>query len=148
MTAIIASTVGVKTMADDTLRLTIDIDPRHAGEAFALFGKRGSACAIARLTNEAAVEEMHNHDHIEEQREMVEKKGGELAKLAGILCNTPDFLKWLGCATADEARAQICADCGIESRRGLDHDVAAAKQFHAIFREPYVAYMKKFGVAA
>lgn len=144
MTAIIASTVGVKTMADDTLRLTIDIDPRHAGEAFALFGKRGSACAIARLTNEAAVDEMRQEETPPDEQ----KKGGELAKLAGILCNTPDFLEWLGCATADEARAQICTDCDIDSRRELDHDATAAKRFHAQYREPYVAYMKKFGVAA
>lgn len=135
-------------MADDTLRLTIDIDPRHAGEAFALFGKRGSACAIARLTNEAAVEEMREPDHIEEPLEMVEKKGGELAKLAGILCNTPDFLKWMECDTSEEARAHICFVCEIDSRRELDHDAAAANRFHANFREPYVAYMKKYGVAA
>lgn len=144
MTAIIASTVGVKTMADDTLRLTIDIDPRHAGEAFALFGKRGSACAIARLTNEAAVEEMRQ----EETQPEEPKKGGELAKLAGILCNTPDFLKWMGCDSADEARAHICFVCEISSRRELDHNTDAANRFHANFREPYVAYMKKYGVAA
>ena len=148
MTAIIASTVGVKTMADDTLRLTIDIDPRYAGEAFALFGKRGSACAIARLTNESAVEEMRSQDHIEEPLEMVEKKGGELAKLAGILCNSPDFINWLGCDTADEARRQICSDCDIDSRRELDHNEQAAKMFHLHYREPFVAYMKKRGVAA
>ena len=145
MTAIIASTVGVKTMADDTLRLTIDIDPRYAGEAFALFGKRGSACAIARLTNEAAVEEMR--DEVTDEQP-VEKKGGELAKLAGIFCNSPDFLGWLGCDTPDEARAQIINDCDIDSRRDLDHYETAAKKFHHLYREPYVAYMKKRGVAA
>lgn len=148
MSAIIASTVGVKTMADDTLRLTIDIDPIYAGEAFALFGKRGSACAIARLTNEAAVEEMRAQDHIEHPLEMVDKKGGELAKLAGILCNSPDFIAWLGCDTPDEARAQICDDCEIESRRELDHNDKAARLFHTQYREPFVAYMKKRGVAA
>ena len=148
MSAIIASTVGVKTMADDTLRLTIDIDPRYAGEAFALFGKRGSACAIARLTNEAAVEEMRDEIHDERQPEMVEKKGGELAKLAGIFCNSPDFINWLGAGNGESARSIICDECGIESRRELDHNEIAASNFHRLFREPFSAYMKKRGVAA
>lgn len=145
MSAIIASTVGVKTMADDTLRLTIDIDPRYAGEAFALFGKRGSACAIARLTNEAAVEDMRDESRDDQP---VEMKGGELAKLAGIFCNSPDFINWLGVENGEAARSIICDECGIESRRELDHNEIAASNFHRLFREPFSAYMKKRGVAA
>lgn len=148
MTVIAASTSRCKTLADGTLQLVINIEPKHAISAFTLFGSPGSACAIARLTNESAVEEMLSQDHIEEPLEMVEKKGGELAKLAGILCNSPDFINWLGCDTADEARAQICTDCEIDSRRELDHDSIAAKRFHMQYREPFVAYMKKRGVAA
>jgi hypothetical protein len=52
---IMASTVSTKTMADDTLRLTIDIDPRYANEAFALYGRRGTPVALARITQEAAL---------------------------------------------------------------------------------------------
>ena len=130
MSAIIASTVGVKTMADDTLRLTIDIDPRYAGEAFALFGKRGSACAIARLTNEAAVEEMRS--------EPEEKpKGGPLAKLAGQICQQEAFQTWLCVESADEAAESIRSMCCIDSRAELDHNEAAANLFHKNIRIPY-----------
>lgn len=148
MSAIIASTVGVKTMADDTLRLTIDIDQRYAGEAFALFGKRGSACAIARLTNDVAVAEMRKPETVKDNSEKVELKGGALAKLAGMLCESEEFRAWLGCKTADEARSQICSDCFIDSRRELDHDEQAAKIFHAQYRLPFVAYMEKHRIAA
>jgi hypothetical protein len=134
MTAIIASTVGVKTMADDTLRLTIDIDPRYAGEAFALFGKRGSACAIARLTNEAAVEDMRADPKPVEEK----LKGGALARLAGQLCQLSDFLEWYGCDSAEEAAAHIRFACGIESRAELDHNKDAAQIFHEAIRLPFL----------
>ena len=132
MTAIIASTVGVKTMADDTLRLTIDIDPRHAGEAFALFGNRGSACAIARLTNESAVNEMRSDPAPEEK-----PKGGALAKLAGQLCGQPEFMEWLWVNTPEEAAAKIRALCSGSSRAELDHNPVAAEIFHREIRIPY-----------
>ena len=137
--AIIASTVGVKTMADDTLRLTIDIDPRYAGEAFALFGKRGSACAIARLTNEAAVEDMRA-----EPIAVVEEKpkGGALARLAGQLCQQQAFIDWLGVSTDQEAAEVIRKDCDIASRAELDHDEFAANYFHKFFRIPYSSMLK------
>ena len=139
MGAIIASTVGVKTMADDTLRLTIDIDPRYAGEAFALFGKRGSACAIARLTNEAAVEDMRKPDHIEVPLVMVEKpKGGALARLAGQLCGQQAFIDWLGVNGTDEAAEFIRYECEIKSRSELDHNAGAASIFHNAIRLPYL----------
>lgn len=47
-------TAGVKTMADDTLRLSIDIEPRDAAEAFRVFGARGVCGAIAPIRPEAA----------------------------------------------------------------------------------------------
>lgn len=55
--AVTGTTAAVKTMADDTLRITIDIEPRHAQAAFAMFGMRGTPVAVARLTPEAAVAE-------------------------------------------------------------------------------------------
>jgi len=55
---IVAATVNCKTMADDTLRLTVDIEPNDAQQAFQLFGKRGATVAIARLTDESAKSDM------------------------------------------------------------------------------------------
>lgn len=144
MSAIIASTVGVKTMADNTLRLTIDIDPQYANDAFILFGTRGSSCAIARLTNEAAVEEMRKPDHIRDATKMMEKpKCGALARLAGQLCQQESFQNWIGVTSAEHAAESIRSICGIESRSELDHNEIAAALFHNQIRIPYSELMKK-----
>lgn len=54
ITAIMGASTTVRTMADGSLRLAIDIEPRHAQQAFALFGSPGTPVALARITNEAA----------------------------------------------------------------------------------------------
>lgn len=53
--AVMAATTTCKTMADGTLRVCLDIEPRHAQAAFALFGAPGTSVALARLRPEAAL---------------------------------------------------------------------------------------------
>lgn len=48
------STTTVKTLADGTLRISVDIEPRHAQAAFTMFGSPGTPVAVARLVPEAA----------------------------------------------------------------------------------------------
>ncbi len=81
---IVAATVNCKTMADDTLRLTVDIEPNDAQQAFKMFGKRGSTVAIARLTDEAAKADM--------QAKAAGAKG-PYSKQAQLLYQS-DFFKW------------------------------------------------------
>lgn len=50
-------TAGCRTLADDTLRITLDIDPKHAAEAFKHFGARGVSAAIAPLSTDAQLEQ-------------------------------------------------------------------------------------------
>ena len=134
---ITASTVKVSTMADDTLRLVIDIEPMHAQEAFALFGQRGSPVVIARLTNEAATQA---------QQEGEKPKGGPLARLAGQWCADPQFQYWIGADSADQAAELVREKCGIRSRAELDHDGEAASQFDWLIRLPFMAHMKQAGI--
>lgn len=54
--AFLGSTSSAKTMADGTLRITVDLSPADAIGAFTAFGNPGSAVAVARVTNEAALE--------------------------------------------------------------------------------------------
>lgn len=150
MTAIMASTVGVRTMADGTLRLTIEIEPRHAVDAFTLFGAPGVPCGIARLTNDAAVEAMREQPGSLQGNSGEDKaKGGPLAKLSGIWCNDSAFWAWIhsqGCPSVYDANAAanwVRTTCGIESRAELDADGAAAVRFHKKIREPYSAYLRE-----
>jgi len=56
LSAILGSSTKCSTMADGTLRIQVDIKPEDAQNAFKLFGTPGSAIALARITDAAAVE--------------------------------------------------------------------------------------------
>jgi hypothetical protein len=125
-------------MADGTLRLTVDIEPRHSQAAFALFGAPGTPMALAAIKCATA--------------EPAEKpKGGKLARDVAMMCANPAFHRWAqehftrewGDAPGDTptawAASVVRAVCGIESRAELDSDEAAAKRFHALIRRPFEA---------
>lgn len=154
---IVAATVSVKTMADSTLRLTIDIEPNDAQAAFALFGSRGVPCVIARLTQEAATAAQQaatiagDTDALASNEKPV---GGPLARLAGQFCANPEFRQWLSetgegslFETAEEAAEEIRVGCGIASRAELDHNPTAAQFFHEMFRKPYADWCRAKVVA-
>lgn len=141
MTAIPCASVSSKTMADGTLRITFDIEPMHALDAFALFRSPGTPAAIAAL--QVGYAAASDKDSL-----TVEKpKGGALSKLAAMWCQDPGFWTWLetdpenACHSERGAAACIYAICGIESRAELDHNPVAAEKFHRMIRGPYSKYM-------
>ena len=71
-----------------------------------------------------------------------EPKGGELAKLAGMFCQSVHFWEFCRADDADEARDWILRVCGIQSRRDLDHNPTAAQIFHDRVRKPYLESRK------
>ena len=142
MSAIESSTVGMKTMADGTLRLTLDIEPRFAKGAFGLFGAPGTPCAIAalRIGTQAPAEPE-------------KPKGGPLAKLAGQWCGEEKFQDWMlsnfpssmeeqGLDIAVMVRNALCEICCIKSRAELDHDPRANTLFNRFIRIPYMAHLE------
>lgn len=74
------------------------------------------------------------------------RKGGELAKLAGMWSNEQAFWDWVGliqenpCNGATMAAQFIRAVCGIASRADLDHDAAARGRFDQHIRKPFSKY--------
>jgi hypothetical protein len=151
MSAIPCASVSLKTMADGTLRISFDIEPMHAQDAFRLFAAPGTPAAIAALqVGYAAVGET-----IEPKPEPLcqpeKPKGGPLSKLAAMWCNQPEFWAWLETddenAAHSEFGATMCvyALCGIESRAELDHDEIAAEKFHRLIRGPYSKYLQARG---
>lgn len=145
--AIMGSSGACRTMADGSLRIQIDVDPRHARNAFMLFGTPGTPVALARMTPEAAVAQ----DRFAMQQDAApakELKGGALCKLAAIWCGDDDFRLFLAhqlgkspTEVADPAEI-IRITCGVESRAELDHNDEAARIFHAQFRLPYQAWQQ------
>lgn len=69
-------------------------------------------------------------------------KGGELAKLAGMFCQSTAFWEFCRADDAGEARDWILGVCGIQSRRDLDHNPTAAQLFHDRVRKPYLESRK------
>lgn len=145
MSAIPCASVSMKTMADGTLRISFDIEPNHAQDAFRLFASPGTPAAIAALqVGYASAANIQNYP----EKDIPEKpKGGALSKLAGVWCNDPEFWAWLetdplnACRSAKGAAACLYAICEIESRVELDHDEAASERFNRLIRGPYMKYM-------
>jgi hypothetical protein len=138
--AVLATTGKISTMADGSFRLVCEIEPRHAQEAFRLFGAPGTTVAIARVDPAVALREDRK-----QQEQAV--KGGVLAKLAGTFCGDEDFRRWLRLTydplprTADDAAEIIRRVCRVDSRAYLDHLPEAAAIFHEKFRLPYNAWL-------
>ena len=160
MSAIPCASVSLKTMADGTLRISFDIEPMHAQDAFRLFAAPGTPAAIAALQ----VGYMSKNDEkVDTSAERVQKteefvhdkpKGGALAKLAGMWCNDPEFWAWADSITSYSiANAEDAADyvrdiCEIDSRAELDNDEEAADLFHRYIRGPYSKHLIARGIVA
>lgn len=85
-------------------------------------------------------------------------KGGPLAELAGMWCKEPTFWVWIntleatkyllreGGVTSDaDARLFILENCGIQSRRELDHNGMAKRLFEESIRKPFANYLARLG---
>lgn len=144
MSAIPASSVSLKTMADGTLRISFDIEPIHAQDAFKLFAAPGTQAAIAALKSGT---------YLEQPVAPEKPKGGELARMAGFFCADAKFWTWINTLSEryvtkeSEAADWVRATCDIKSRAELDHDKAAADYFHQAIRRPYVDYLKSEAAA-
>ena len=134
MSVIEAAAVRCQTMADGTLRLVVDIEPRHAQDAFRLFGSPGVAVALAALRAEPTPTPAPAPQASEAE---ARPKGGALARLAGQWCQRPDFIAWIGAEDAEHAAQLVRESCGIESRAQLDSNADAAEAFHRLIRGPF-----------
>ena len=139
MTAIEASFVRLKSMADGSLQITAEVEPRNAVAAFMLFAAPGTPMALAALQcAKAAPSEPA-------------PKGGQLAQWVAMRCGEAAFQRWLqdtfpaqwqdahGDTPAKWAASTVRAVCGIESRAELDNDQSLASLFHALVRKPFEA---------
>lgn len=145
---------NVKTLADGTLRISIDISPTEAQEAFALFGAPNVPIALARLTQDASIASAQASTIAADK-----PKGGALSKWAAMRCAESDFQKFIrpiydkfmggvfseydfGGDAESWARHCILVICDIESRAELDTNEYAKVRFNTIIREPYIEWIK------
>jgi hypothetical protein len=132
VSAIAASFVRAQTMADGTLRLIVDVEPRDAVAAFGLFGQPGTAMALAALKPVATPEP-----------EPEKPKGGYISKWLALRCQEADFWRFLGehltvhVRSSADAATFVRDVCGVSSRAEIDHDKMAKVRFDTLIRAPY-----------
>lgn len=69
--------------------------------------------------------------HVEQDPEP-ELKGGPLARRAAIMCTERAFWTFSDTSSADEAAVWLRETCGVTSRKMLDHDERAGREFDQI----------------
>ncbi|MFC4275546.1 hypothetical protein [Achromobacter aloeverae] len=138
MEAISGTRRAMKEMSDGTIRVQVDIDPACRGEFLKLFPSIDMPVALAPLV--ADFERPKTENPVLQQDQQL--KGGELAKLAGIFCQQPEFWEFAGVPDGECARDWILDICCISSRRELDHNPVAARIFHDLVRKPYMESRK------
>lgn len=119
-------------------QMIVEVPIEQAQEVHKAFGEPNPDgaiwVAVALLNPEHAKLKQAFKDSVE-----VERKGGRLAKQAGMVCNEPAFWAFLNekcimdpfdkITSAEDAAKYIYDFCGIESRRELDHNDAAASNW-------------------
>ena len=132
MTVIAGASASVRGLADGTLRISIDFEPRHAKQAYELFGAPGTAVACAALKDgfEAVPDKPQSPPM------------GPICREAVNLCKLEEFWDWCGGADEAEARNFILATCRVDSRKELDTEPAKSKFIQEI-RIPFIADRRK-----
>jgi hypothetical protein len=136
-----ATSRTVKTMADGTLRLTVDISPVHARDAFVLFGTPDAPVVLARLNQEAA--------KTSAQKEIIEQdKGGFLSQWLAMRCGEHEFWEFMESAMNIDITSKENCDYDVKrylrisSKKEIDNDKDAEKRFHERIRLPYAKWLQ------
>lgn len=133
MSAVMGTFVSIKTMADGSPRITLDMQCTLADVA-AMGLIPGVPFALARLTKDASLAPQPSS-------EPTKQPIGALCRLAVQLCDDALFLDFIGAVDSEHAKDFILNSCGILSRKELDTNPEAAKIFHREFRQPFVTRM-------
>lgn len=130
--AILGTFVKIGTMADGTPRLVLDLQCTLS-EVAAMGLIPGVPFAIARLSKESASAPVSK---LQEPKE----KPGQLCVMACTFCADPEFRDWLGASNEDDAKQMILQELRISSRKELDTNHEAGRQFLNEYRNPFVAW--------
>ena len=134
---------AIKEMADGTIRVQIDIDPTCRAAFWSLFPSIDMPVAIAPLVADF---ERRAPGNVATGNNTA--KGGALARLAGQLCNDPEFWEFLTrqfsltvqCGDNETAAEIVREVCEVESRADLDWHTDAAQRFHEKIRGPWIKW--------
>jgi hypothetical protein len=125
--AIVGAAGTLRTMADGTVRLYIDYEPKDRKAVMDAFGAPGTPVATVRLKDGYAAAPAPATNRYGEL--------GPLCREAIDLCNNATFLEYIDSAgiswkkTSEGAKGFILAACCVGSRKELDADPTAGELF-------------------
>lgn len=134
-----------RTLADGTVRVTIEIEPADALRAMQMLGMPGLPIAIVRLAHSDPLADPEPPPAISAPPKAGKPATGPLCRSAGILCNDEKFQRFclamidnnevgiplgLRLAPPEEAAAEVIrAYCVVASRRDIDGNPDAKLRF-------------------
>jgi hypothetical protein len=136
--AIMGTFVSIKTMADGTPRIILDLQCGLADVA-AMGLIPGVPFGIARIAKEGSAKPVAAPQEPKE-------RPGQLCVMAVTFCADKAFWHWiervhnLDCSSEEEAKGFVLETCNIDSRKELDTNRAAADAFHQQVRRPFLAW--------
>ena len=152
MSAIPASSVSMKTMADGTLRISFDVEPSQAQDAFKLFAAPGTQVAIAALKDGSFLSQPipPNPGELKPREQL-----GDACYRTVLWCNEPSFWDFIilkypdfeRIKSKDEAALFVKWLCDVKSRKELDTNPEANKTWHREIRQPYADYLRRMEAA-
>jgi hypothetical protein len=154
-----AAAMRCRTLADGSLRIECEIEPRNAQAAFALFGSPGTPMALAALKVGTAAEAKSDEVAPAEEAKRDKPAGGLLSQWLAMRCNEYEFQRWLrevawpvqwqksldksARSVAPTIRPDLVAAecvrvvCEVKSRAEVDTDPEAAKRCNERIRHPW-----------
>lgn len=149
MSIIAAAAMRVRTMADGSLRVEVQVEPADAQAAFALFGRPGAPMALAALHDGYA--KASDAPAAPEPAPPAKRAASPkpIAQWLAMMCKRPEFQRWMcGPDDASEANAaQMCRTaCGVESRGDIDGSAVAEKTFREQIQHPWQKFCADHGI--
>ena len=129
------STVGFRSLADGTVRFTVDVEPLNRAVALKAFSEPGTPCVLVGVTQEVAKKEMAEAEVkkvlCQEARAWMEQeKINQMpSQYSAFICTKANYHEYGKVDGEDQAAIRIRNFCGIESRGELDTNPRALEWF-------------------
>lgn len=139
----------MRELADGTIRVMIDIDPRFKGDFNRLFPTIDAPVALAPLVKDferrdVSSESTRSPDMSKKEEKIdISRTGGPIAKWLGARCKDRAFWEWLSVIyrlpvdSAEDAARIVRNICNVQSRADIDGDPNAAALFERHIRGPW-----------
>jgi hypothetical protein len=145
MTVLSGAAMTLRTLADGTVRVTVDFEPKDRKACMEMMGEPGQPIAVTALKAGHAAASPGPSPSFRDL--------GAICREAIDLCKNPAFHGYVEAVTRKplhsvgevEAKAFIVNQCSVTSRKELDTAEGARDLFIGHIRTPFQAWLRKAG---